>query len=258
MQAVASERWRTHGPYVAQHPGDLAWGVTGPDRAGATALVLDGAYAFRDADNNWSLGGRDALMPELVEAARTAGGSVWALTREDAKVRALVAAGFTPDTGGFWHFAYDLTRDLPPPRHDVTSGATDPDRRVALHQAAWRSTRFTRESYDLVRATPLYDRDLDVVVEWKAYALAWHDERSASGELEPVGTDPAFQRQGYGAAACVAALHLLRERGARWAVVYGSTDPSYPAPAALYRAVGFEPVDRHVRYLPPTRQNAAP
>ena len=257
MQAIASARWRTHGPYVAQHVGDLAWGARGPDREGPSALVLDGAYAFRDGAS-WSLGGRDDLMPELVSYARDAGASVWTLEREEAKVAALRAAGFTPDDDGFRYFVYDLSRELPPYPSGVVSGADDPPRRAALHRAAWESTRFTDETYDLVRATPPYRADLDVVVDWAAYALAWLDEGSASGELEPVGTDPALRRRGHGAAACVAALHRLRAAGARTAVVYGATDPAYPAAAALYASVGFVAVDRHVRYSPPTRQNAAP
>lgn len=93
---------------------------------------------------------------------------------------------------------------------------------------------------------------------WKSYALAWLDEGSASGELEPVGTDAAFRRQGYGAKACAAALHRLRDNGARTAVVYAVSDPANQGPRALYESVGCLVLDRHVRYLPPTRQNAAP
>lgn len=254
MQAVAAARWRTHGPYVHQHVGDVAWGASGPGAEGRTSLFLDGAYAFRDG-TDWSLGGRDDLMRDLVALARDEGAAVWTLERETAKVAALRAAGYTPDYDGFWHFVHDL-RDLPPLPDGVAEGPDDPARRVALHCAAWAPSGFTAEVYERVRATPPYRADLDVVVGWQAYALAWFDEASASGELEPVGTDPAFRGQGYGRQACVAALHRLRAAGARTAVVYGATDPGYPAPAALYRSAGFRAVDRHVRYLPPTRQNA--
>ncbi|HVF06463.1 MAG TPA: GNAT family N-acetyltransferase [Frankiaceae bacterium] len=255
MQAVASDRWRTHGPYVSQHVGDLAWGASGPGAEARTALLVDGGYAFRDG-GDWWLGGSDDAQRALVSYARDAGAAVWTLEREQAKVAALRAAGYRPSYDGFWHFAYDLTRDLPPFPSGVTSGAADPARRVALHRAAWAPSAFTAEVYDAVRATPPYRADLDVVVEGRAYALAWLDERSASGELEPVGTDPAHRGRGYGARACVAALHRLRAAGARTAVVYGATDPANPGPARLYASVGFVAVDRHVRYLPPTRQNA--
>ena len=249
MQAIASERWRTHGPYVAQHVGDLAWAASGPGCEDVGALLVDGGYAFTDGAH-WSLGGRDDAMPELVEAARAAGAAVWALETEHEKVGLLREAGFTSDYEGFWHFVHDLA-DLPPLPPGVVSGTEDPERRVALHQAAWQSGRFTAAHYERLRATPPYRADLDVVVGWRAYALAWLDEGSASGLLEPVGTDPAFRRQGHGTAACVAALHRLRDAGARTVVVHGATDAAYPAPRALYRSLGFVAVDRHVRYVPP-------
>lgn len=254
MQATASERWRTHGPYVCQHAGDLAWGASGPGADQRTAVLVDGGYAFRDG-GDWSIVGTDHAARELVARAREVGAAVWTLEREHAKVAALRSAGYTPEYDGFWHFVHDLT-DLPPPPGGVCSGAEDPARRVELHRAAWAPSAFTAEVYAAVRGTPPYRADLDVVVEWKAYALAWLDESSASGELEPVGTDPAYRRQGYAAMACVAALHRLRAAGARRAVVYGAADPAHPGPARLYASVGFRAVDRHVRYLPPTRQNA--
>ena len=257
MQAIASDRWRTYGPFVEQHVGDIAWG-SNPSLGGelVRGIVTDDAYAFCD-DSEWHLGGDDAAMPSLVDAAREAGASVYALESEEAKNQALYDAGFRAARDWMWHLVHDLT-DLPPFPGNVVEGATDPDRRVELHRAAWTGSHFRREVYDAVRATPPYRADLDVVVDWKAYVLAWLDEASASGELEPVGTDAAFRRQGYGAQACVAALHRLRENGARTAVVYAVSDPANPGPKALYESVGFKVMDRHVRYLPPTGQNAAP
>lgn len=257
MQAIASARWRTHGPYVEQHVGDIAWGANPSlGKELVRALLVEGAYAFRD-DDVWHLGGRDDAMPELVARAAEAGASVYALESEGPKVAALRDAGFTEAGDWLWHCVRDLD-DLPPFPSGVVSGEQDPDRRVALHRAAWTSSRFTRETYDAVRATPPYRGDLDVVVGWRAYALAWYDAGSASGELEPVGTDREHRRQGYGAQACVAALHRLREAGATTAVVYAVGDPANQGPRHLYESVGFRVADRHVRYLPPTRQNAAP
>ena len=257
MRAIASERWRTDGPYVEQHVGDLAWG-SNPSlgRELQFAHFAGGGYAFAD-DDVWHLGGPDDAMPALVELARASNAAAYALEREDAKTQALRNAGYTPAGDWLWHCVHDLA-DLPPFPNDVGSGADDPDRRVALHRAAWQGSRFTREVYDAVRATPPYRADLDVVVGWNGYALAWLDESSRSGELEPVGTDAAFRRQGWGAKACVAALHRLRDNGATTAVVYAVSDPANQGPRALYESVGFRVLDRHVRYLPPTGQNAAP
>lgn len=256
MQALASERWRADGPSVEQHPGDLAWGAN-PSVGGEalSALLTGDGYAFADGAE-WHLGGADTALAALVEAARAAGADVFALTAETAKTAALRAAGYTEAGDWLWHCVHDL-RDLPPFPAGVVSGTTDPDHRVALHRSAWAGSRFTRATYDAVRATPPFRDDLDVVVDWRAYALAWLDEGSASGELEPVGTDAAHRRQGYGTKACVAALHRLRDAGARTAVVYAVSDPANQGPRALYESVGFRVVDRHVRYRPPTRQNAA-
>ena len=257
MQEIASDRWRTYGPYVEQHVGDIAWSSNpslGPELL--TGIVHDDAYAFCD-DKEWHLGGEDNALPPLIAQAAEAGASVYALESEEAKTQALYDAGFRAARDWLWHLVHDLA-DLPPFPADVVEGASDPDRRVALHRAAWDRSHFRREVYDAVRNTPPYREDLDVVVGWKAYALAWYDEGSASGELEPVGTDREHRRQGYGAQACVAALHRLRDAGARTAVVYAVSDPANQGPKALYESVGFRVMDRHVRYLPPTRQNAAP
>ena len=253
-QAIASARWRERGPYVDQHVGDLAWGASGPGGAARTVEVHGDGYVFRDG-GEWSIGGTDDAERALVGYARDEGAAVWTLEREPAKVAALRAAGYTPGYDGYWHLVHDL-RDLPPMPDGVTSGTEDPARRIELHRAVWAPSAFTAEVYDAVRATPPYRADLDVVVEWNAYVLAWLDEGSASAELEPVGTDPAHRRLGHGANACVAALHRLRDHGARTAVVYAVTDPRRPAARALYESVGFRVAARHVRYLPPTRQNA--
>lgn len=93
MRAMAGERWRTHGPYVEQHPGDIAWGANSSVGAElVSALLVDGAYALRD-DDVWHLGGRDGAMPELVGAAADHGASVYALDAEEAKVAALEPVG---------------------------------------------------------------------------------------------------------------------------------------------------------------------
>ncbi|HEU0130918.1 MAG TPA: GNAT family N-acetyltransferase [Mycobacteriales bacterium] len=263
MQSIVSARWRADGPLVDVHVGDLAWGanpVTGRDALGAT---FDGdAFAFRGGDE-WYLGALPgAPYDRLVAVAAEAGAVVTALDGEPDKAAALARAGFAVDGSRWhWHLVHDL-RDLPPVPLPVVSGATDPDARVALHRAAWEPSRFTRETYDGVVTTPPYRPDLDVVVtapdgEWAAYALGWLDEASASGELEPVGTAPAFRRRGYGAAACVATLHRMRDLGARTAVVYAVSDPANQGPRALYESIGFRVRGRHLRHLPPTRQNAA-
>ena len=265
-QHVASARWRADGPYVDQHVGDLAWGANPTTGREHVALHRTGrGYAFDPGPGEgWSLEalpGAEEEYGALAGHALAAGRDVYALGHETAKLAALRAHGFRPGPGTVYlHLVHDLD-DLRPVGAAVVTGATDLDARVALHRAAWEPSKFTRETYDGVRATPPYDPDLDVVAlspdgEWAAYCIGWYDAGSASGELEPVGAAPAFRRQGYAAAACLAALHRLRERGARTAVVYAVDDAANPGPRALYESIGFRVADRHVRYLPPARQNA--
>jgi ribosomal protein S18 acetylase RimI-like enzyme len=258
MRNVASAAWREQGPYVEQHAGDIAWGAN-PSRGRERVLgyLFEDAYAFAD-DTEWHLGGTD--FGEAVEAAAEAGATVLALEAEGPKNDALRHRGYVPATDSwYWHYARDLA-DLPPMPVAPDDGWTD-EERVGVHRAAWAGSAFDSETYDLVRATPPYRRDLDVVVRAEdgtpaAYALAWLDEGSGFGELEPVGTAAEYRRRGYGAAACLAALHGLRDAGAHTAVVYSVSDPANQGPSALYESIGFRRIDRHVRWLPPFRQNA--
>lgn len=254
-QNAASALWRERGPYVEQHAGDLAWGSH--PQVGEVYLHLhDDAYAFDDG-GTWHVGGDG--YERVCDAALDAGARVVALDAETEKTDALRRRGYEPDPGHFlWHLHRTLD-DLPPVT--VEPSAYDLDERVALHRAAWTGSKFSRDIYDRVRATPPYRADLDVLVrtpegEPAAYVLAWYDAGSASGELEPVGTAADHRRRGYGAAACVAALHRLRAAGAAQAVVYAVSDPANPGPKALYESVGFRAIDRHVEWLPPFRQNA--
>lgn len=249
---VASALWRERGPYVEQHPGDLGWGV-----AWGEVRLLGDAYVYASGET-WHTGGPS--YGEVADAALAAGAAVVALDAETDKTEALRRRGYVADDARWlWHLHRALD-DLPPVT--VPPSDYDLDERAALHRSVWSPTGLTRERYDAVRATPPYRPELDVLVrtpagEAAAYCLAWYDPASRSGELEPVGTAPAHRRRGYAAAACVAALHRLRDAGATQTVVYAVNDPANPGPKALYESLGFRAIDRHVEWRPPFRQNAA-
>jgi ribosomal protein S18 acetylase RimI-like enzyme len=124
--------------------------------------------------------------------------------------------------------------------------------RTEVHVDAWASTTMTEEVYRRLQATWPYRCDLDVVAEvlaatgtgprFAASCLAWWDDEHAVGELEPVGTRPAFRRRGLAAAVCSEAVRRLGALGATRAIVYASADPERPGPLALYRSIGFEKV----------------
>jgi GNAT superfamily N-acetyltransferase len=268
MQELVSTSFVLEKPLVSHHVGDLAWARyqhVGREDDWRIRLwereseVVGWAWLELPAelDLHTHPVHRRELVPEIVAWAAGEVGDglrVWACDRDEATMEALAAAGFSPlAEGAFEVLALPLDERLPEPelpagfrlRH--LEGEADLDRRVAVHCAAYHPSRVTRESYANVMAAWPYRPELDWVVEapegWFAsFCLAWLDERTAMGELEPVGTDPEFQRQGLARVVCLGALQALAARGADTAVVYSG----HPAAAALYRGLGFRPIGRHV------------
>ena len=129
--------------------------------------------------------------------------------------------------------------------------ATDADieERAALHRDAWSvwgPSSFTAERYRQLRAAPLYDETLDIVVEAPNGALAssciaWADDASGIATFEPVGTRPAFAGLGLGRAATLEAFRRLSARGIHTALV--STASVNAAGMRFYPSCGFEQVD---------------
>lgn len=135
-------------------------------------------------------------------------------------------------------------------------GDEDLEQRVEVHRSAFHPSRVTQESYAAVRASWPYRQDLDWVVEapdgrFAASCLIWWDERNRCGELEPVGAHQDFRRLGLARAACLGALHRLKELGAEEAVVMSVGDPAKPAARGLYLSLGFVDHSRTVKYARP-------
>jgi len=187
--------------------------------------------------------------------------SAEALASETYLTEAYEAAGYRPDVGDssvlHWH-ARDLV-DLADPttpegftlRH--VRGAADIEQRVEAHRSAFAPSRVTVASYANVMAAWPYTSALDWVVEapdgrFAAFCLIWYDEANRCGELEPVGTHADFRRRGLARAACLSALHALREMGAESAVVASVETPEGGGATALYRGLGFADMSRTVNY----------
>jgi ribosomal protein S18 acetylase RimI-like enzyme len=153
----------------------------------------------------------------------------------------------------------ELDGELPEPavpegfRLHTVQGGDDFRKRVEIHRAVWAPSRVTEEVYRRVTKAWPYRADLDCVVEapdgrLASYCLAWLDEANRAGELEPVGTAPEYRRRGLGTAACLSALHRLRDKGAKTCVVYADSRESNPGPRALYESIGFKAADRAFRF----------
>jgi ribosomal protein S18 acetylase RimI-like enzyme len=279
MQDVVQESWRAEKPRVRFHIGDLAWGyyqhagrehewrirlweTNGRPVGWAWLHLPDTAELFALPAH------RRDVIPEMAawlrEEAAAAGAerlAVSALDQDRLTVEALLAAGFEPtDEPPFDSMALSLGGALPERRLPDgfrvrhVSGEEDVARRVAVHRATWSvfaPSRVTETSYQNVMAAWPYRPELDWVVEasdgtFVSSCLVWLDEENAVGELEPVGTDPAYWRRGFGFAACATALRALREAGADTAVVNCIEVDGKPSAPALYRALGFERIGRHI------------
>ena len=93
----------------------------------------------------------------------------------------------------------------------------------------------------------VYARALDLVAvdaagQVGAFCIAWPDEATLRGHLEPVGTHPDFQRRGLGRAVLLEAMRLLQEGGMRSVSVL-TPEANVPA-RALYASLGFKPTQR--------------
>lgn len=121
-------------------------------------------------------------------------------------------------------------------------GSEDITNRVAVHRAAFHSSKVTEESYlNVMNAYP-YDASLDWIIEspngeFATSCLIWFDEVNKVGLLEPVGTDPRFWRMGLGSSVCKLAINALSQKGAETAVVVCTK----PGACEFYTSIGFEP-----------------
>lgn len=277
MQELTQSVWSSASPH---HVGDLAWGrfMFTPDQVDwPIALwedqgrVVAWAWAHLPDDLRLQV---DPAYPHLLDEGlawfdKLAGDGPRELNPLDAQEdvhAALLRNGYQrqEDVPYFTYHSRSLT-DLPEPvlpdglTARAVRGEEDLDQRVAVHQAAWNSTRVTPESYRAVMAAWPYRPELDWVVEaadgrFVANCLIWYDDANRVGLIEPVGTHPDFRRLGLSRAVCLAALHALRRAGASTAVVYPRGDAGYPIPQRLYRSIGFSSYDRTHSYTKPGTQ----
>lgn len=157
-------------------------------------------------------------------------------------------------------YSQPLDHEIPPaplPQGFRLRHATDADidARAELHRDAWSvwgKSRFSSKRYARLREAPLYNPELDVVLEAPggqlvSYCIAWTDAASGIGIFEPVGTRPSFARQGLGRAVVTEGLRRLRELGMHTARM-GTASVNTGA-LALYPSCGFELVDRELYYV---------
>jgi GNAT superfamily N-acetyltransferase len=261
------------------HPGDLTW-MLYPELDAHTddvrlwcddAGLVGFAWFYAPVFARFDLrpGADAALIDEMLdwaEARRRDGGgsglSTIALDSDAERIAALEARGYRSIEHGNVHMRRSL--ETPIDESTLPDGMrfrccvdVDLAERAACHRDAWShlahlgmrdvTSSFTLERYRKLREEPGYRVDLDLVVEaadgtHASCLIAWTDEASGVGLIEPVGTRDAFRRQGLGRALNLEALRRLRDAGMRQAQI-GTTTFNDRA-EATYLGCGFEILDR--------------
>lgn len=182
--------------------------------------------------------------------------STKALNSDQQRISLLKRHGYTR-TDRF-HILYSLSlveAPIAPPELPVglcLRHATDDDlgARVDVHRDAWSvwgPSSTTVETYRRLRSAPLYDPELDVVLEdlagkFLSYCIGWLDTKNATGHFEPVGCRPDSTGRGYARAVTIEGLRRMQARGMNTALV--GTESVNPRARVLYPSCGFVEVDR--------------
>ena len=271
---LMSAAWLAGAPNVAATPAAIEWwyALTHPEPLGAhLRLWTDDQRAVawtwhEPPELEWHVWTGDescdadvfaAVLDAALGEARDGELGVFA-SDHDAPVLALLhERGFTPagrQLTQWQHRAGDRVAPAALPDGYRMRGLRGPqefEARVALHRAAFPTSRLTTTKYERLLTVPHYRLDDDLVVEapdgsLAAYALTWWDEEGRVGELEPVGTHPDHQRRGLSRAVVAAAVERLYGRGATVVQVY--SDVAEAPAEALYASVGFQRHATHRRY----------
>ena len=278
-ERLASRLWP-----LGLHPGGLAWMIADTDKD--IAVVYDGrelvGYGVcEDGGILWPLA--DPARPDVAGAIVT-----WfmgvvddpALTVEvadgnDVIKDALTRSGFVRQEGA--RPMYIMRRAAGAARtssctYEVRSVRTDElPERVEVHRRAWKpstlpwadgrppagpdaTSSFTIRRYEAVRATRLYDEELDLVAvapdgSFAGCCIVWFDPDIGVAEIEPLGVDPAHRNRGVAGALCDEAVVRISDRGGREVIIHSGPNDAYPAPPGAYAKAGFEPVDRGRPYV---------
>ena len=264
MQQLASELWRRQAPLASTHVGDLPWRMyqhidrLSRDRVELwvddDVVVGWGWLDVGDSELDFEVHpDRLDLVAEIIEWSGAR--SVWQLETHAERVREIERAGYARRDDHWYEHMVRSLDDLPSPvvpegyrAHSMADG--DLARRVEVHRAAFAPSRVVVESYGAVTRAFPYRAALDRVVAapdgaYAAFALGWLDADNRVGELEPVGTHPEHRRKGLAAAVSLAALHALRDAGAKTGLVYsvGRSEAT-----RVYERIGFASLARHVRF----------
>lgn len=178
--------------------------------------------------------------------------------------RAVLARGYEPTERHGYELVSELAVDpgrpeLPPGFEMMSLTPELADAYVDMHRASWSRpnapSTYDRRQHDLVTAMPDFRYDLVPIVATSAgalaaYCMSWWDPRSASVEIEPLGTHPAFRRKGLARAIVREVLRRSWMLGAKYVLVWGTS--ANPEAKGLYLSAGLRSrrVLRDYRFAP--------
>ena len=252
-------------PAAILHTGDLQWWLRRIGKPGfEVAVLIDGdelvGVALRDQEevivqtDTAHAGNRAELLAWAEARARESAEPELFLSvaQEDNDLRQLVSRrGYDPTE----RYGYELVSELvaEPASPELPLGfemiSLTPalaDAHVALHRAAWSRpntpSSYDRRQHDAVVAMPDFRYDLVPIVRaadgtLAAYCMSWWDERSASVEIEPLGTHPDYRRLGLARAIVREVARRAWRLHAKYVLVWGGT--TNPEAKALYLSAGM-------------------
>ena len=127
------------------------------------------------------------------------------------RIATLRAFGYGRTERGNTRYQRDLSLPIPP--QNIPPGmrlrhVTDADleERIDLHRDAWSvwgPSSANVPAYRLLRASPVYDETLDIVLEdadgrFVSYCICWADAATGVGTFEPVGVRPTPPAEAWG------------------------------------------------------------
>ncbi|MDQ2784274.1 MAG: GNAT family N-acetyltransferase [Chloroflexota bacterium] len=175
----------------------------------------------------------------------------WAEARADDHERLALLArhGYILDEDyGYVMLGRPLAEPIPtasPPNGFVIrslAGEQEVEAYVTLHRRAFKSAAMTADWRERTLRMRAYEPDLDLVAvapngRLAGFCVGWADTTARVAQIEPIGIDPDFQRQGLGRALLNEMLRRFRERGAEQALV--ETETSRSPARRTYEAAGF-------------------
>jgi ribosomal protein S18 acetylase RimI-like enzyme len=182
-----------------------------------------------------------------------------ALDSDAERLSLLKRHGYERTEGFDVFYRRNLNTPIAPPSLDPGlllrhSTDADLDARVDVHRdswSVWGPSGITVENYRRLRTAPVYDPELDVVLEdaegrFLAYCIGWLDVANGFGHFEPVGCRPNFTGRGYARAVTIEGMRRMQARGMHTALV--ATASVNARARVLYPSCGFVEVDRAYHY----------